>query len=423
MNEMPLNNSQEPAVLIVGGGLAGLCCARELHRRGLACQILEATDDVGGRVRTDRIDGFLCDHGFQVLLTAYPEAQSVLDYDALQLARFQPGALIRYKGRFHRFADPWRQPRHALATILSPIASLPEKWRVGRLRRDLCQADLPSLYERPEQTTIDRLHRAGFSSALLDRFFRPFMGGVFLERELNTSSRKFDFLFRMFATGQAAVPARGMGMIARQIADRLPPGTIRTGTPVERALPDGVRLASGQRLPASAVVVAADGASAGPLLGEPDSTPWHGVTCLYFAADQSPVPQPVLVLNGDGKGPINNLCVPSEVSPDYAPDGQALISVSVLGVVPADRQETLQGQVLGQLHDWFGGTVDRWRHLKTYRIPRALPDQSPPRLSPVSKPVRRPDGILVCGDHRHTASIQGAMLSGRLAAEAIPENR
>lgn len=406
-------------VQIVGAGLAGLCCALHLDKAGISCQIHESSDDVGGRARTDEVGGFLLDRGFQVLLTAYPEAKQVLDYDDLDLMRFEPGALIRYQGTFQRFADPWRRPQHTLSTVFSSVATLGDKLRVARLRRRVSQGSLEELFARPETTTIDMLQGEGFSDRVIECFFRPFLGGVFLDRDLRTSSRMFTFVFRMFAAGDAVVPAVGMGAMAQQLAARLPEGTIQTNSPVESVDPDGIQLATGERVSAATIVVATEAPVAASLLGQEPPPSGQGVTCVYFAADEPAISEPILVLNGEGSGPINNLCVPSQVSPRYAPAGQSLISVSVLGV-SADSSDIPDG-VSEQLRDWFGPVVDQWRHLRTYRIPYALPSQAPPALSPVAKPVRRPDGIFVCGDYLDTASIQGAMISGRRAAEQIIE--
>jgi phytoene dehydrogenase-like protein len=179
----------EMDVIVVGGGLSGLTCARRLTEAGLSCQLLEASDHVGGRARTDKVDGFLLDRGFQVFLTAYPEAQSILNYDQLELKSFEPGALIRFEGKFRRLADPWRRPRHLLATALSPVASLRDKLRIASFRRHTTRAKLHEIFERPEQTTIDLLRSRGFSEIVIERFFRPFLGGIFLDRDLATSSR------------------------------------------------------------------------------------------------------------------------------------------------------------------------------------------------------------------------------------------
>ena len=407
-----------PEVTIIGGGLSGLCCARRLHEAGVSFQLLEGSEEVGGRVRTDEVDGFLLDRGFQVLLTAYPEAQDVLDYDALNLARFAPGALVRYRGRFHRFTDPWRSPRHLFATASSPIGSLTDKLRVARLRSRVCRSSLDKLFERPETTTINALRQEGFSKRFIDSFFRPFLGGVFLEPDLNTSSRMFDFVFRMFATGNVVLPAGGIGEIARQITNKLPDENLRTGASVEAFEGTTVRLTSGEMLQAGAVVIACEAPAAAKLLVDPTPPSGRGVTCLYFAAERPPIEEPILVLNGDGVGPINNLCVPSQVTPTYAPASQALVSVTVLGLPDGDVEASVRKQLL----DWFGPDVIAWRHLRTYRIPYALPSQAPPALSPVEKSSSRGDHLFVCGDYLDTASIQGAMVSGRRAAECVMQD-
>lgn len=408
---------KELDVIVVGGGLAGLNCARLLHQDGLKCQVLEAADNVGGRVRTDEVDGFLLDRGFQVFLTAYPEARAALDYDELNLRRFEPGALIWSGGKFHRLSDPWRRPQHALATAMSPVAKLSDKLRIAGFRRHTTRCELSELYERPERPTIELLRQRGFSNLILERFFRPFLGGVFLDPDLETSSRMCEFVFRMFSLGDAAVPERGMAEIPRQLAGQLPPEVVRTKTRVANIDQQDVVLSTGDRLTARAIVVATEEGVAHQLLGDSRPTSGRSVTCLYFAAAKPPIDEPILILNGEGSGPVNNVCVPSQVSASYAPRGQSLISVTVL---QADVDpETLLPQVCAQMTNWFGAEVESWRHLKTYAIPYALPKQSPPALDPVEKSCLVRDGRFVCGDHCDVGSINGAMSSGRRAAEAV----
>jgi phytoene dehydrogenase-like protein len=409
-------------VLIVGGGLAGLCCARRLCGAGVTCRVLEASDAVGGRARTDRMDGFLLDRGFQVLLTAYPEAQQVLDYGALDLHPFEAGALVRCGGRFQRLVDPWRRPKHLLATAFSSVGTLGDKLRIAGLRRRVGRLTLEELYEQPEQTTAERLRDEGFSTKIIERFFRPFLGGVFLDRDLETSSRLFTFVFRMFASGDAVLPSQGMGAMAQQLAERLPPGTVCTNSAVERLEEHRVRLADGRQLSGRGIVVATESRTASRLLGELQPPAARSVTCLYFAAERPPVDEPILVLNGEGQGLVNNLCVPSLVAPTYAPPGAALISATVLGIPAIDDQQ-LESSVRQELQQWFGNQVQTWRHLRTYRIPFALPVQTPPALAPVAKSPRRQDGLWICGDYLDTASIQGAMVSGRRAADDVLHRR
>lgn len=403
-------------VIIVGGGLAGLACARELQSRGIQPLVLEASDRVGGRVRTDVVDGYRLDRGFQVLLDSYPEAVRVLDQPALDLQPFAAGALVRFAGAFHPLSDPWRRPVAAVRSLFSPIGSVADKLRIASLRARVLRGTVEERFRDPELTTLDALQQAGFSPAMIERFFRPFLGGIFLEPDLATSSRMFHFVFRMFSTGSACLPAEGMEAISRQLAAPLPPDSVRCGMRVVQARPGVVQLDTGEELTARAVVVAVEGPEAAALLGETIPSDGVGVTCLYFAAPRSPVDGPLLVLNGDGRGPINNLCVPSAVAPSYGSGDEHLVSVTVLGMPPA---EGLERAVREQLTAWYGAEVRGWRHLRTYRIPYALPRQAPPALSVPQRPVRWQPGLYVCGDHRETASIEGAMLSGRRAAEAV----
>lgn len=407
-------------VLIVGAGLAGLSCACELVGKGLSCLVLEASDEVGGRARSDKVDGFILDRGFQVLLTAYPEAERLLDYPALQLARFEPGALVRFDGRFHRVTDPWRRPSGALGSFFSPVGSVADKLRLARLRSRLVHtAPQDSLAD--ETSTMEFLRDWGFSPRIIERFFRPFIGGIFLERELQTSSRMFEFVFRMFSLGDAALPSGGMGAIAHQLVSRLPEDSVCFGHRVVKVTPQVVTLASGAEIRARTVVVATDQTSAAQLLPELKPLGSRGTTCFYFAAKKAPISEPMLVLNGEGRGPINNLCVPSVVAHSYAPSGTHLVSATVIGN-PGQSPDELLAEVRGQLAEWFGTDVQGWRHLRTYWIPDALPSQTPAAGGATREETCVRPGLYVCGDHRDTASINGALASGRRVANAILES-
>lgn len=382
----------ETDVVVVGAGVAGLACARTLVAGGLTTTVLEQDATPGGRVRTDEVDGFLLDHGFQVLPRAYPEARRLLELDRLDLHDFARGAIVRSAGRFRRIADPRESPLRGLRTLAGGVISVKDGTAVLKLRRGRSE----------ETTTLEALRRAGLSRGAVELFFAPFLRGVFLEARLATSSRFLDFVLDAFAAGSAALPAGGMRAIPAQLAEGL---DVRTGAGVATVGPGAVSLESGERLQARAVVVATAG-----LLDEPEHG-WNGVTCVYFDAPSTPLPGPWLALNGEG-GPINNLCVPSEVCPAYAPAGRALVSVSVLGDVEPDL-----GALRSQLSRWFGRAVDDWRHLRSYRIPRALPAY-PAGASPERAP-RLTDGLYACGDHREHPSLNGALASGRRAAEAV----
>ncbi|TWT72547.1 NAD(P)/FAD-dependent oxidoreductase [Crateriforma conspicua] len=419
--------------LIIGGGLAGLSCATHLANHGVDFSILEASERPGGRLRTDVIDGFTLDHGFQVLLTAYPACRELLDYDALRLRPFEPGALIRQQGQFSVLGDPWRRPTQAIATLTNPVGTLGDKLRVAKLRSSSRRGTLDRLYQRPATSTIDRLNRAGFSASMIDQFFRPFLGGVFLDETLQTSSRMLEFVFRMFAEGDIAIPAEGMAAIPRQLSDQLPQGTLRfSHTVVDLARQDGkyrIGLSDGSALTSDRVAVAVESNAAAALLGDASmETPWSGTTNFYFTTDQTPDRRKLLMLRGDESGPIQSAVVISNVAPEYAPPGKALISVSVdsadMDPETGDTEAT-ESQVRDQLESWFGGEARRWNCLHVYRVPFGLPVMD---LDPVVQPttVRRlgdadvPAGTLVrCGDYLETPSIQGAMNSGLRAAKEL----
>ena len=410
-------------VAIVGAGLSGLACARALQRAGVECAVYDAADAVGGRVRTWHGDGFQIDRGFQVHLTAYPEAQRVLDYDALDLRPFTPGALVRLGDGFERVGDPLRRPLQALPSLLADVGSLADKLRVLRLRQSVTAGSLEALWQRPEMTTEWALRqRYGFSDVMIDRFFRPFLGGVLLDRSLSASSRAFEFYFRCFSRGEAAVPAAGIQAIPEQLADGLAAGTVRLGAEVEAVSAREIRV-GGETVACRAVVVATDAAAAGRLLSI-DVPPSKGTVQIAWAADQPPTDEPILMLDGDGVGPVNNVQVMSAVAPEYAPPGRALVTASVLGHTDADDL-AIDAAARGQLRGWFGDQVDGWRPIRVDRVPHALPDL--PSLSPPERPARLAgavpggvaDGLYVTGDWRRNGSINGALVAGRHAAEAV----
>ena len=407
-----------PDVIVVGGGVSGLVAATELTRRGFSVQVLEASDDVGGRVRTDEVDGFLLDRGFQVLLTAYPEARRCLDFDALDLREFEPGAIVHQKGRFHTISDPIRRPRKIVPSAFAPIGTVNDKLLIARLRGEVLEAEIDEVLSAPEVPTITALRDYGFSEKIIGRFFRPFLGGIFLDPELATSSRMFRFVYRMFSQGMAAIPNGGMQAIPRQLASHLAESSIRFHAPVQHVWEGGVRLESGEEVFAGAVVVACDPVHAARLLPQAGiRTTMRGVRCLYFAAADPPIGDRYLVVNGDGEGPINNMCVPSVVAPGYAPRGYHLVSVTVLRA--AVSEDHLIRDVREQLLRWFGEQANGWEYLRFCHIEHALLDQSIEHGGVAMSGVRVQAGLGYCGDYCGTASLNGAMLAGRRAAEAI----
>jgi len=415
--------------IIVGAGLAGLACARELARAGRQAIVVEVADRVGGRVATDTVDGFRIDRGFQVYLDAYPEGRRQLDLAALGLGCFEPGALVAEGGRLRGVSDPWRRPLAAIGSVLSGSVGIADGLRTARLRSDCVRAVRGGIAgpnatsPAVERSTREELNARGFSEAFIRRFFEPFFGGVFLERQLNTSAAVFEFTFAMFALGRACLPRGGMEAIPKQLAAGLPAGSILLDTAVREVQPGVVVLADGRELAAKNIVVATEGSAAAALLPDEQretvaSRGWKSTRMVAFAATRSPLSSPTVVVSAEEGGAIDNVTVPSDVVGGYAPPGAAVVYVSI-------RQDW-QGRD-GDLHDavrrqaagWFGQSAHAWRHLKTVRVDWALPDESPAARRGRVAATQLAPGLFICGDHCTTASINGALASGRACAEAV----
>lgn len=404
-------------VLVVGAGLAGLSCARHLLAGGVEVHLVEASDAVGGRVRTDEVEGFRLDRGFQVLLTAYDAVWELVDREELDVHPFQPGSLVYREGRLHELGDPFRRPSAALASVRAPVGSLGDKLRVAGLRRTLLSSPPAEAFEGPRRTTLEELRGHGFSEDFIDGFFRPFLGGVFLDRELAAPAALFRYYFRCFAAGDAVLPRGGMQRLPELMAAPLS-GRLSLNTRVRAVRPDGVTLDDGVTVSADQVVLATDGVTTAHLLGEAQAPTFKGTVTAWFTAPEDPVGRPILVLDGEGEGPVNHLAVNSAVTASVAPPGSSLIAASGVNEV-ADDPESFAAGARRQLERWFGrDSVAGWRHLHTHHVPRALPRQTPEEVANPA-PAIRPDGIAVAGDTRDYGAIQGAILSGRRVAAAV----
>jgi phytoene dehydrogenase-like protein len=424
-------------VAVVGAGLAGLSCALTLTAAGRRVVVLEASDGVGGRVRTDAVDGFLLDRGFQVLLTGYPAARRWFDADGLELQPFAPGVVVHPSGRSRgvRLADPFRAPVSAARSLLSPVVTPLDALRLLRWRHSILAPSGPEVAARRQVTTAERLAEYGFSPAIVEGFFRPFLAGTFFDPDLTTSSRITELVFRCFFRGDVAVPARGMGMLGAQLATRLPAGALRLQTPVMAVSSDdepGVELSvPAGKVRARQAVIAVDAPALDRIQGldavGPSShgssdrgpAPGRGTATVYFDAPTSPTRgRPDLHLGAPGDGPIATLATMSDVAAGYAPAGRHLVSVSTVGV-PAVEDHRLIADIRAQAAGWFGSEVAAWRPLATYRIPYAQPRQDPVDLPELARPTRVGRHLWRCGDHTDTGSIQGALVAGRRTAEAV----
>lgn len=416
-------------VLIVGAGLAGLACGQILHEQGVDVQVLEASDGVGGRVRTDRQDGFLLDRGFQVLFTAYPAANRRLDLPGLLLRYFDPGAIIAQRTHRYTLTDPLRDPGSGLRALFSPVVSLADKLRTVALAADLRAQTIDEVLSGADESTLAYLQGRGFSPGYINGFIRPFYGGIFLDRSLATSAKCFRFDFKMLAEGDIAVPAAGIGAIPAQLAALLG-DRVRLGVRVTRLLRDddgtvrGVQSADGTEWTADRVVLAVEAPEAARLTGLPMPEAHVGTVNLYWAG-----PQPVyrgrkIVLNANPRPFLNHVIQITNVAPDYAPDGQHLLSASVLGV-PPDDDTALFAQGLTDVRRIFEGdntalaAIDTLRPLALYRIPYSQFAQPPgihPTLPDNATPI---PGLLFAAEFTEASSQNAALISGEKAAALL----
>lgn len=436
----PQLSHQKTGVIVIGAGLAGLATATRLNSQNIPFLLLEASDAVGGRVRTDVVDGFLLDRGFQIFITAYPEAQRLLDYQALDLRKFYSGARIYFDGRFHTVADPLCHFFDSVKSLTNPIGSVIDKLLIALTRIQVLSKSDDEIMRADEVPTIDLLKKIGFSDSIVERFFQPFFGGIFFDKELGTTSRLFDFIFKCLALGNNTLPAKGIGAIPNQLASKLPADSILLNTRVVSVGLDKdqntptpfVRLENGDILQSElGVIVAVEEPHVNELLAEINSIepvqskkPARSTVCLYFSADRDDIPvrDPVLFLNGSGKGIVNNMFFATNVAPSYGPPGKALVSVTLIGLFDDTSDHDLVDEVISELSGWFGGSmVGSWKHLRTYRIRYAQPNQCPP--TNLMKNPQIGSGLYLCGDHLTSATFDGALASGRKAAEALLRDR
>lgn len=410
-------------VVVVGAGLAGLTCARTLHRAGVPVLVVDASDRPGGRLKTDVVDGFRLDHGFQVHFTAYPSATEELDYDALDFRRFEPGALIA-TGKDMALVHRSKPIQMALSTFLP----LTDKTKILAWTHECREMSLEEIFELEDIPTEEHLRRCGFSEVFLEKFARPFFGGIFLDRGLGVSLRQFAFVWKMLDEGDTVVPSRGIEAIPKQIASGLPPASFRMNTRVARLVRTdsraiGVQTETGDLIEGESVVVATEAPEAERLVGQPTVPGYRSSTCLYFAAKEAPITGRYLVLNGTGKGIVNEIVPMTNVAPELSESGEALISATILGHQD-DTDETLAEAVRSEARDWFAGVdTTKWRFIRAYRIRYAQMPQQPGVLGSLPANRTAVPGLYFAGEFTVNSSIHGAIHSGQLCAKAVLEDR
>ncbi|WP_167459396.1 NAD(P)/FAD-dependent oxidoreductase [Pedobacter jejuensis] len=413
--------SKNAEVIIIGAGLAGLTAAKVLKNAGKSVLVIEASGKVGGRVRTDEVDGFLLDRGFQVLLTAYPETKNLLDYKALDLRSFDSGALILDKNNISKIGDPLRQPSSLISTLFSKAGTFADKLRILKLKLKLNAKSIDDIFSEEEMSTASYLKKQGFSDLIIKKFFLPFLTGIFLEDKLQTSSRMFEFVFKMFGEGTAAIPSKGMGMIPLQLASCLSPDELLLNSRISKVESGTVTTETGQSYNADFVIIATDELNL-PFPHQKVAKNFCSVTNVYFTAKQKPFNEPLIALNCLPGKLVNNIAVINTISKDYSKNGQALISLSLIGDHAGKDEKLLQQEIVEEMKYWYADAVN-WKHLKTYHIKYALPNDDQVTNELAAEDTELNKQCYVCGDYLMNGSINAAMKSGRIIAEAIIKNK
>ena len=404
-----------PEFLVVGAGLAGLTAAKVLSQSGREVLLLEKSDGVGGRVRTDQYKDFLLDRGFQVLLTAYPELPKHLNLSLLELHSFESGATIFSDGHFSKVGDPFRNVSSIMSTAFTKTIGMQDKIKLLKLRNSLIGRKKIYFQQKDDKRILETFEELGFTSKAINSFFKPLVGGIQLDPSLSGSTRLCFLVLKMLFIGDAAIPSRGMGAISEQLSKQINESSIRLTSSVDKVEGKKVILESGESFLPSNLIIATEGPATAKLLGQ-ESPLSRSVSCIYFSAPQAPSSSKAILLNGEKNGPALNVAIMSNISPSYSKNGKALIAVAIPNTIKPDSMEN----VLIQMRKWFGDSVDSWEHIKTYSIEHGQPDLRPG--DPFRKSIKNSEGVYICGDHRDTPSIQGALVSGRRTPEICLKN-
>ncbi|MBC8139180.1 MAG: FAD-dependent oxidoreductase [Fibrella sp.] len=418
-------------VAIVGAGVGGLTAGRILHRAGCDVTVYEKSDGIGGRVRSDRVRGFVLDRGFQVLFTAYPAAKRQLDYAELNLRSFDPGAIIAFAAKRHILSDPLRDFLSLPAALLTSVLSLEDKIRTAVLSAELKNRSTGQIMDSKDETTEAYLLRRGFSGAFIERFARPFFGGIFLDRSLQTSAKAFQFDWKMLSTGDTVVPGNGMGAISAQLARELVVADrVWLNTPILELIRaadgsvGGVRDEGGGFHRADAVVVATPAPEAARLSGMKMPGGYVGTTCLYFTGPASIYDEKKLVLNANPGAFLNNVVQLDNAAPEYAPPGTHLLSATVLGT-PEGDDNTLYEQASRDLRRIWAGdrraldAITRMSPLAIYRIPYAQFTQPVGVYDDLPDSTTQTRGLYFAGEFTAASSLNAAIASGEACAREV----
>lgn len=410
-------NKQDYKIHIVGAGISGLIAATVLEKNGLSPVIIESTDRVGGRVKTDIVDGYQLDHGFQVLLTAYPAAQKYFNLEALQLQSFIPGASIFKNGKQQIIGDPLRDKSLLLSTVFARIGTLSDKFKILKLNNKLKKKSLSEIFSTQEQTTKSYLMAFGFSNSIIDNFFNPFFSGIFLENKLETSSRMFEFVYKMFGEGQAALPKGGMQAIPKQLSNNLKRTTFKFNTKVSTVNNNEIILVDGQKIKSDFTIIATEPSKLVNTVNK-KVTEWQSCDTLYFETESRVINKPLIGLIPEKDAVINNIFYHTSLDSDLK-GNKELLSVTVVDNQNLSSDKLIQ-RVQTELKQYCG--INTIKLIKHYNIPMSLPKLKELKYNALPSQTRLTDTIFLAGDLQLNGSLNAAMIAGEKAALGVLDN-
>ena len=409
-------NKSDGKIHIVGAGVSGLVAAKVLEAHGYRSVVIERTERVGGRVKTDVIDGFQLDHGFQVLLTSYPEAQKHLDYKALELQKILPGASIFINQKQKLIGDPLKAISFLFPTLFSGIGCFSDKLRILKLNRTLKRKNLSEIFSGTEISTSLYLQECGFSNDIIRDFFTPFFGGIFLESKLETSSRMFEFVYKMFGDGDAALPKAGMEAIPKQLYDKLKTTDFTFNTNVVSIKEGEITLEDQTQLESHVTIVATD--ASGLVMSEKHkSMTWKSCQTLYFETNHRVIRSELIGLIPKQCALINNIFYHTSLKTMSNPNKE-LLSVTVIEHQNLS-DEILVSRVKDELQEYCGIVSPKF--IKLYSIPKALPKLQDLKCDLNPSDTYLEPGVFLAGDTLLNGSLNAAMISGERAALAALE--
>ncbi|WP_299051497.1 FAD-dependent oxidoreductase [uncultured Polaribacter sp.] len=399
---------------IIGSGVSGLVAAQVLENFGYHPTIIEASNTVGGRVKSDIVDGYVLDHGFQVLLSEYPAAQKYLDFKALDLQKLVPGALIFKDGKKQKIGDPLRDLSLLFPTIFANIGSIGDKLKILKLNTTLKNKKLQDIFDAQEITTIQYLKNYGFSDNIIANFFKPFFSGIFLEPNLQTSSRMFEFVYKMFGKGYAVIPENGIQAISNQLKNKLNQTTFNFNSPVKRVKNNAIILENEKEIKSHFTIVATE---ASPLISnlKNQETTWKSCDSLYFEISQKTFTSAIIGLIADKSALINNIFYTTSIqkSPNQ---NKNVLSVTVVKEHQLTVNELIK-KVQEELEQYCN--ISKAKFIKRYQIKKALPKLSNLQYEISSTETQLTTSIFLAGDQLLNSSLNAAMISGERAAMGV----